>query len=394
MDLSFKPEYEEFRKEVIDFLDKELTTELREAGKLTASVFSEVEYSSKWHKILHKKGWIGSKWPKEYGGTGWDDMQRYIFASECSKAGAPSPTAMGLAMVGPVLMKYGIQEQKDFYLPRILSGEDFWCQGYSEPGSGSDLASLQCKAVKEGDHYIINGTKIWTTHAQHANRIFCLVRTDNSGKPQQGITFILIDMDTPGIEIKPIITMAGDHEVNQTFFDNVKVPVENVVGEENDGWTVAKYLLEFERGGNYAAGIQSNIEKIKQIASVERSDTGESLLEDDAFLKTLSETEIKGEVLYVDEFGNCQTNISPQELKDKNYKIGDVISLKIDNQELSAIWCENYKNEIIGAIGIVVDSWGMVSIFLSNGNAQKKSNRICPVSSRPKTSFRKVPRTD
>ena len=138
MDLSFKPEYEEFRKEVIDFLDKELTTELREAGKLTASVFSEVEYSSKWHKILHKKGWIGSKWPKEYGGTGWDDMQRYIFASECSKAGSPSPTAMGLAMVGPVLMKYGTQEQKDFYLPRILSGDDFWCQGYSEPGSGSE----------------------------------------------------------------------------------------------------------------------------------------------------------------------------------------------------------------------------------------------------------------
>jgi acyl-CoA dehydrogenase len=301
MDLSFKPEYEDFRKEVIEFLDTELTNELREAGKLTASVFSEVEYSSKWHKILHKKGWIGGKWPKEYGGTGWDDMQRYIFSTECAKAGAPSPTAMGLAMVGPVLMKYGTQKQKDLYLPKILSGEDFWCQGYSEPGSGSDLASLQCKAVKSGDHYIVNGTKIWTTHAQHANRIFCLVRTDNSGKPQQGITFLLIDMDTPGIEIKPIITMAGDHEVNQTFFDDVKVPVENVVGEENDGWTVAKYLLEFERGGNYAAGIQSNIDKIKQIASVERSDTGDSLLEDDAFLKSLSETEIKVQALLMTE---------------------------------------------------------------------------------------------
>ena len=174
-------------------------------------------------------------------------MQRYIFSSECASAGAPSPTAMGLHMVGPVLMKYGTQKQKDFYLPRILSGDDFWCQGYSEPGSGSDLASLQCKAVREGDHYVVNGTKIWTTHAQYANRIFCLVRTDNTGKPQQGITFLLIDMDTPGIEIKPIITMAGDHEVNQTFFDDVKVPVENVVGEENDGWTVAKYLLTHER---------------------------------------------------------------------------------------------------------------------------------------------------
>ena len=241
MDLSFKPEHEAFRQEVRDFLDEELTDELREAGKLTASVFSEVEYSSKWHKILYNKGWIGSRWPEEYGGTGWDDMQRYIFSSECASAGAPSPTAMGLHMVGPVLMKYGTQKQKDFYLPRILSGDDFWCQGYSEPGSGSDLASLQCKAVREGDHYVVNGTKIWTTHAQYANRIFCLVRTDNTGKPQQGITFLLIDMDTPGIEIKPIITMAGDHEVNQTFFDDVKVPVENVVGEENDGWTVAKY---------------------------------------------------------------------------------------------------------------------------------------------------------
>ena len=249
MDLSFKPEYEDFRKEVIEFLDSELTSELREAGKLTASVFSEVEYSSKWHKILHKKGWIGGKWPKEYGGTGWDDMQRYIFSTECAKAGAPSPTAMGLAMVGPVLMKYGTQKQKDLYLPKILSGEDFWCQGYSEPGSGSDLASLQCKAVKNGDHYIVNGTKIWTTHAQHANRIFCLVRTDNSGKPQQGITFLLIDMDTPGIEIKPIITMAGDHEVNQTFFDDVKVPVENVLKGVGKGFPIAMNALDNSRIG-------------------------------------------------------------------------------------------------------------------------------------------------
>ena len=195
MDLRFKQEHEAFRDEVKKFLKDELTEELREAGKLTASVFSEVEFSSKWHKILYKKGWIGASWPEEYGGTGWDDMQRYIFRSECASAGTPSPTAMGLAMVGPVLMKHGTQKQKDFYLPRILSGEDFWCQGYSEPGSGSDLASLQCKAVRDGDHYLVNGTKIWTTHAQHANRIFCLVRTDNSGKPQQGITFLLIDME-------------------------------------------------------------------------------------------------------------------------------------------------------------------------------------------------------
>jgi alkylation response protein AidB-like acyl-CoA dehydrogenase len=301
MDLSFKQEHGAFRDEVKKFLKDELTEELREAGKLTASVFSEVEFSSKWHKILYKKGWIGASWPEEYGGTGWDDMQRYIFRSECASAGTPSPTAMGLAMVGPVLMKHGTQKQKDFYLPRILSGEDFWCQGYSEPGSGSDLASLQCKAVRDGDHYLINGTKIWTTHAQHANRIFCLVRTDNSGKPQQGITFLLIDMDTPGIEIKPIITLAGDHEVNQTFFDDVKVPVENVVGEENDGWTVAKYLLEFERGGGYAAALQEQARKIKSIASKERSDSGESLLEDKNFSRALNEVEIEVEAVLMTE---------------------------------------------------------------------------------------------
>jgi len=301
MDLSFKQEHGAFRDEVKKFLKDELTEELREAGKLTASVFSEVEVSSKWHKILYKKGWIGASWPEEYGGTGWDDMQRYIFRSECASAGTPSPTAMGLAMVGPVLMKHGTQKQKDFYLPRILSGEDFWCQGYSEPGSGSDLASLQCKAVRDGDHYLINGTKIWTTHAQHANRIFCLVRTDNSGKPQQGITFLLIDMDTPGIEIKPIITLAGDHEVNQTFFDDVKVPVENVVGEENDGWTVAKYLLEFERGGGYAAALQEQARKIKSIASKERSDSGESLLEDKNFSRALNEVEIEVQAVLMTE---------------------------------------------------------------------------------------------
>ena len=301
MDLGFKAEYEEFRKEVRKFINDELTEELREAGKLTASVFSEVEYSSKWHKILYKKGWIGASWPEEYGGTGWDDMQRYIFRSECASSGAPSPTAMGLAMVGPVLMKHGTQKQKDFYLPRILSGEDFWCQGYSEPGSGSDLASLQCKAVRDGDHYLVNGTKIWTTHAQYANRIFCLVRTDNSGKPQQGITFLLIDMDTPGIEIKPIITLAGDHEVNQTFFDDVKVPVENVVGEENDGWTVAKYLLEFERGGGYAAALQEQARRIKSIASKERSDSGESLLEDKNFSRVLNEVEIEVQAVLMTE---------------------------------------------------------------------------------------------
>ncbi len=292
MDLALNPKDEAFREEVRSFLEENLTDDLRHAARVNAGVFADAPINLQWQKILHKKGWVAPSWPVEYGGTGWTDMQRYIFSSELVRAQAPTLSAMGLRMAGPVIMKYGTQEQKDFYLPRILSGEDYWCQGYSEPGSGSDLASLQCKAESDGDDYIVNGTKIWTTHAQFANRIFCLVRTDNSGKPQQGITFLLIDMDTPGIKIDPIITMAGDHEVNQVFFDDVRVPKENRVGEENDGWTVAKYLLEFERGGSYAAGLEVSLEAIKSTAAKERQD-GATLKSDPDFIRRVTELEIQ-----------------------------------------------------------------------------------------------------
>ncbi len=208
-------------------------------------------------------------------------MQKYIWASECAR--------------------YGTQEQKDFYLPRMLAGEDYWCQGYSEPGSGSDLASLQLKAVSDGDDYVLNGTKIWTTHAHFANRMFCLVRTDASGKPQQGITFLLLDMDTPGIKVEPIITLAGEHEVNQVFFDDVRVPKANRVGEENDGWTVAKYLLEFERGGAYAAALAVGVEKVRAMAKIEHADSGERLIDDAAFRAKLNEAEIAVKAMEVTE---------------------------------------------------------------------------------------------
>jgi alkylation response protein AidB-like acyl-CoA dehydrogenase len=292
MDLALKPEHAAFREEVRAFLSASLPADLKEAGKLTASVFTDKAWNLRWHKILFEKGWVAPAWPVEYGGTGWDDMQRYIFASECARAGTPALSPMGLRMCGPVIMRYGTQAQKDFYLPRILAGEDYWCQGYSEPGSGSDLASLQCRAVRDGDDYVINGTKIWTTHAHFANRMFCLVRTDAAGKPQEGITFILIDMDTPGIEVKPIITMANDHEVNQVFFDNVRVPVANRVGEEGQGWTVAKYLLEFERGNAYAAGLQVGLDSLRRIAGEERASDGRRLIDDADFRRRLEELAI------------------------------------------------------------------------------------------------------
>ncbi|WP_308238240.1 acyl-CoA dehydrogenase family protein [Phenylobacterium sp. J367] len=182
----------------------------------------------------------------------WNELQRSIFAAECARAGAPPLAPMGLRMVGPVIMGFGTPEQKAHYLPRILSGEDYWCQGYSEPGAGSDLAALQLRAVSDGDDYVLSGSKIWTTHAQFANRMFCLVRTSTEGKLQAGITFLLLDMQTPGISVKPIITLAGEHEVNQVFFDAVRVPKSGRIGAENQGWTVAKHLLEFERGGGSA----------------------------------------------------------------------------------------------------------------------------------------------
>ena len=254
-----------------------------------------------WQRKLHAKGWVAPSWPKEYGGTGWGEMQRYIFASECAQAGTPGLAPMGLRMVGPCIMRYGTPEQKAFFLPRILAGEDYWCQGYSEPGSGSDLASLQLRADSDGEDYVLNGSKIWTTHAHHANRMFCLVRTNFDGKPQQGITFLLLEMKTLGLSVRPIITLAGEHEVNQVFFDNVRVPKSGRLGEENDGWTVAKYLLEFERGGGSAAGLKVSLGRLRAMAGAEAADAGGRLLDDPAYRARLAELEIAVEAIEVTE---------------------------------------------------------------------------------------------
>ena len=253
LELNYSKEELAFRDEVRQLLRDELTPEIIAGNKNTTTALGNNDAAMAWQAILNRRGWAGVAWPKEFGGTGWSSNQRYIFNSECEKAGAPKLIPLGLRMLAPVLFKYGTKEQQDYYLPKMLSAEHYWCQGYSEPGSGSDLASLKTRAERDGDFYVVNGTKIWTTNAHHADHIFCLVKTNPDVKPQAGISFLLIEMNTPGISVEPIITMAGDHEVNQVFFDNVRVPISNIVGPENDGWKVAKYLLEFERGGSSVA---------------------------------------------------------------------------------------------------------------------------------------------
>lgn len=289
MDLSFSPEEEAFRADVRAFIAKNYTAEMRAADK--GEIRSREDHLA-WHKALYKKGWIAQHWPTEYGGTGWTVTQRYIFNDETARAETTPLLPFGLSMVGPVIYTFGTDEQKARYLPGILSGEDWWCQGYSEPGAGSDLASLRCRAVREGDHYIVNGQKTWTTLAQFADWIFCLVRTDPTAKAQEGISFLLIDMKTPGITVRPIIVLGGVREVNEVFFDNVKVPIENRIGDENKGWTYAKFLLVNERSS--IAGVarsRREIAKLKEIAQSEYSD-GKPLIEDMLFMQKIADLEI------------------------------------------------------------------------------------------------------
>ena len=251
-----------FQQEVRAFLAGALTPDLRLAGRRGSGIFSDFEAGIRWHRILAARGWSVPHWPREWGGTGWTPMQHFLFQRELLEADAPRVGTQSTRMVAPVLMKFGTPEQKARWLPAIRSGDDYWAQGYSEPGSGSDLASLQCKAVRAGDHYVINGTKIWTTHAQFANRIFCLVRTSSAGKPQQGISFLCFDLKLPGITIRPIISISGDHELNQVFFDDVRVPLDALVGEEDQGWTVAKYLLSHERSHSWTPMLRARLRRL------------------------------------------------------------------------------------------------------------------------------------
>lgn len=269
MDMLNDPALMAFREEVRAFLSANLPDDIRRGAARATSVFIDPDVSLPWQRILHAKGWAAPDWPAEFGGPGWSEIERYIFAAECARAGTPNLAPMGLKMVAPVIMHYGSPEQRAHYLPRILSGEDYWCQGFSEPGAGSDLAALQLRATPDGNDYILNGSKIWTTHAHFANRMFALVRTSNEGKPQAGISFLLLDMGLPGITVEPIRTLAGDHEFNQVFFDDVRVPQANRLGGENEGWSVAKHLLTFERGGKYAPGLIGRLEGMRARSDVD-----------------------------------------------------------------------------------------------------------------------------
>lgn len=290
MDMEFSPEDLAFQKEVRDFIAENYPAELR--GKQDEGDELEKEDFLAWHRILYKKGWVAPAWPVEYGGTGWTPTQRFIFSEETARADCIRLMPFGLSMVGPVIYTFGTPEQKARFLPRILSGEDWWCQGYSEPGSGSDLASLRTTAVRDGDDYIVNGQKTWTTMAQHADWGFFLVRTDKDAKQQEGISFLLIDMKSPGITVRPIITLGGEHEVNEVFLEDVRVPANQRVYEENKGWTCAKFLLAHERTG--IAGVAASkrgVERVKEIARTEL-DGDKPLFSNPFFKRKLAELEV------------------------------------------------------------------------------------------------------
>jgi alkylation response protein AidB-like acyl-CoA dehydrogenase len=291
MDLNYAPADLAFRDTVRAWLAANLPADLQHKV-LNHKRLSREEFV-RWHQTLAKQGWVAPNWPAEYGGTGWSTVQQHIWQEECAQAGTPAIMPFGVNMVAPVIMAFGSEAQKRHYLPRILSCEDWWCQGYSEPGSGSDLASLKTRAERDGDHYIVNGQKTWTTLAQHADMMFCLVRTDSGVRKQEGISFLLIDMKTPGITVRPIITLDEDHEVNEVFLDNVRVPVANLIGEENKGWTYAKYLLGHERTGIAAVGrSKRELGFLKRIAGTQHKN-GKPLIDDPLFSAKLASLEIE-----------------------------------------------------------------------------------------------------
>lgn len=302
MELAFSPEDEAFRQEVRAFLDTHLPEHLRAGMRATPSVFVEPDIGGEWQRILHEKGWLAYNWPPDCGGTGWTPVQRYIFEKECALADAPGLPVLGLKLLGPVLCRFGTAKQKREILPRILSGEDYWCQGFSEPGSGSDLASLKTRAERRDGQYVVTGRKLWTTHAHHATHMFCLARTDTGVKPQRGISFILIDMAQPGIEVRPIVGLAGDHEVNEVFIDEAVAPLENLVGEEGMGWTIAKFLLENERGGAcHAPKLLSDLAKLRGDAAREPDGLGGTMADDAIFMAELARTELEAQALEMTE---------------------------------------------------------------------------------------------
>jgi alkylation response protein AidB-like acyl-CoA dehydrogenase len=302
MNLQFTEAEQEFRAGVRAFLRECMPPDLAERSRLGKRLSKDDQV--RWMRILNRQGWLAPGWPKDAGGPGWSAVQKHIFDEECALAHAPRPMIFGVLMVGPVLIQFGTAEQKARFLPRILDSSEWWCQGYSEPGAGSDLASLKTRAVRDGDHYVVTGQKTWTSTAQYADWMFCLVRTDPEAQQQRGISFLLIDMRSPGITVRPIVTLDGEREVNEVFLDNVRVPVENLVGRENEGWTCAKYLLTHERTGIAGIGrAKALLQRLKHVAAEEQLD-GKPLLEDPQFRRQVAELEIQ---LMAAEISNLRT---------------------------------------------------------------------------------------
>ena len=294
MNLDFSPDDTQFRQQVRSFVEQALPSDVQH--KVLNGLVLEKDDYLRWQRALHAQGWGGPAWNQRFGGAGWNAVRQYIFEEECAAAGAPRIVPFGVKMVAPVIMEFGSPAQQERHLPAILSGQEWWCQGYSEPGAGSDLASVKTSATltrdADGEFYLVNGQKTWTTQAQYADWIFCLVRTDPAAKAQRGISFLLIDMRSPGVSVRPIITMDGSHEVNEVWLDQVRVPVANLIGEENRGWTYAKFLLGHERSNIAGIGIaKRELARLKRIATLERKD-GKALSQDPLFGARLAQVEI------------------------------------------------------------------------------------------------------
>jgi len=371
MRLAFNDEELAFQKEVRDWLTANMPPEVAEESRRSRTSHVSKERLLQWQKKLASRGWLCPNWPKEYGGPGWNSTQKFIFEMEMARADSPYLSSFSIKMVAPVLMKYGSAAQKQRFLPKIAAAEELWCQGYSEPGSGSDLASLRTKAERQGDHYIVNGQKIWTTNAHYADWIFCLVRTSNEGKRQEGISFLLIDMKSPGIKIDPIYLVDGTrtpmrHEVNQVFFTDVKVPVENLVGEENKGWTYAKYLLEFERGGQAFGPRLRKAFRHLQTLSKSQLDAGEPLSASARWREKMAALEMEIDAVEMNEmmfYSGLKTGDAPGNMGSVVKMRGTEVGQKVTELAVEAVgWygapfteLRNYDSNIVPVGGDYVD---------------------------------------
>ncbi|WP_395711288.1 acyl-CoA dehydrogenase family protein [Reyranella sp.] len=371
MDLAFSKDELAFQKEVRDWISANMPVEVAEESRRSRTSHVSKERLLQWQRKLAERGWLCPNWPKEHGGPGWSSTQKFIFEMEMARADSPYLSSFSLKMVAPVLMKYGSDAQKKRFLPKIAAAEELWCQGYSEPGSGSDLASLRTRAERQGDHYIVNGQKIWTTNAHFADWIFCLVRTSNEGKRQEGISFLLIDMKSPGIRIDPIYLVDGTrtpmrHEVNQVFFTDVKVPVENRVGEENKGWTYAKYLLEFERGGQAHGPRLRKAFRHLQTLSKTQLDAGEPLSASPAWREKMAALEMEIDAVEMNEmmfYSSLKTGDAPGNMASVVKMRGTEVGQKVTEMAVEAVgWygapfteLRNYDSNIVPVGGEYVD---------------------------------------